>query len=49
MSTQRIVQVLISFAVLTVVALLSARERSLAAIAAVMPLKVTIAKRLRSP
>ena len=43
MSTQRIVQLLISFAVLIVVALLSERSRALAAIAAVMPLKVTIA------
>jgi len=48
-STQRIIQLAISFAVLTVVALLSERSRALAAIAAVMPLKVTIAKRLWSP
>ena len=43
MSTQRIVQLTLSFVVLTVVALLSERSRALAAIAAVMPLKVTIA------
>jgi uncharacterized membrane protein (GlpM family) len=43
MSTQRVIQLLLSFVVLAIVALLSERSRALAAIAAVMPLKVTIA------
>lgn len=43
MSSQRLIQLLISFVVLTIVALLSERSHTLSAIAAVMPLKVTIA------
>ena len=43
MSPQRIVQLLVSFLALTVVALLSERSHTLAAITAVMPLKVTVA------
>ena len=43
MSSQRLIQLLLSFVVLTIVALLSERSHALSAIAAVMPLKVTIA------
>ena len=43
MSSQRLIQLLLSFAVLTVVALLSERSHALSAITAVMPLKVTLA------
>lgn len=49
MSSQRILQLLVSFVLLTVVALLSERSHTLVAFAAVMPLKVTIAVRLWSP
>jgi hypothetical protein len=42
-SSQRLIQLLLSFVVLTAVALLSERSHVLSAIAAVMPLKVTIA------
>ena len=42
-STQRIVQLLISFAILTGVALVSEKSRSLAGILAVLPLNVTLA------
>jgi uncharacterized membrane protein (GlpM family) len=42
-SSQRLIQLLLSFVVLTVVALLSERSHVLSAITAVMPLKVTIA------
>ena len=43
MSTQRIVQLLISFAILTGVALISEKSRSLAGILAVLPINVTLA------
>ena len=43
MSSQRLIQLLLSFVVLTIVALLSERSTFLSAVAAVMPLKVTIA------
>lgn len=43
MSTQRIIQLLVSFILITVVAVLSERSRVLTSIAAVMPLKVALA------
>lgn len=43
MSTQRIVQLLISFASITVISLVSERSNVLAAIVAVMPINITVA------
>jgi hypothetical protein len=43
MSTQRIVQLLVAFASLTVISLVSERSNVLAAIVAVMPINITVA------
>jgi hypothetical protein len=43
MSTQRIVQLLVSFASITVISLVSQRSNVLAAIVAVMPMNITVA------